>query len=258
MAVDGTSIGFISAGRGPGLLLVHGGMTSSDRWQPLWELLTRRFWVTAMDRRGRGSSGDAPEHSLSREYDDVNAVAQHLADEQGHAIDVFGHSYGAVCALGAAAHGGPFRRVALYEPAGPATAPPEWVARMKSLIGAGHSGQAMVSFLTEIIGLRPEAVMALRDEPIAKEATKIVAATMSREADALSAVNLTELAGAVGQPVLLLLGETSPPWASAITSSLARVLAAPHVVVLQGEGHEAVDTAPEKVEAELNVFLSDD
>ena len=82
--------------------------------------------------------------------------------------------------------------------------------------------------------------MALRDTPIAAEATDIVARTMGREADARSAVHLPELGRAVEQPVLLLLGETSPPWASAITSSLARVLAAPHLVVLPGEGHEAV------------------
>jgi pimeloyl-ACP methyl ester carboxylesterase len=243
---------------GPALLLVHGGMTTAVRWEPLWELLTRRFRVTAMDRRGRGSSGDAPEHSLRSEYDDVIAVARHLAHEQGHPIDVFGHSYGAVCALGAAAHGGPFRRVALYEPPGPATVPPEWVARMKSLIEADQSGRAMVSFLTEIIGLSREGVMALRDSPIARDSTEIVAATMAREADALSTVDLAELACAVRQPVLLLLGEKSPPWASTITSSLRQVLPDPHLVLLPRQGHEAVDAAPETVAAELTAFLADD
>jgi pimeloyl-ACP methyl ester carboxylesterase len=78
---------------------------------------------------------------------------------------------------------------------------------------------------------------------------------MGREADALSVVDLTELARSVPQPVLLLLGETSPPWASAITSPLARALSFARVVVLPGQGHDAVDTAPEKVEGELSAFF---
>ena len=252
---DGTRIGFVSAGTGPALLLVHGGMNDLTRWQPVWPLLTGRHRVTAMDRRGRGSSGDGPEHSLAREYDDVIAVAEHLAREQGGPVDVFGHSYGAVCALGAAARGAPFRRIGLYEPPGPETVPREWLERMKVLIADGQSGRAMGSFLIEIIGLRPDVVRALRDTPIARTATDIVASTMVREAGALSTVDLAELAAAVAQPVLLLLGETSPPWASAITSSLARVLRDGRIVTLPALGHEAIDTAPEAVDAALGGFF---
>ena len=58
-SADGTSIGLLTAGTGPGLLLVHGGMGRLERWEPLWGLLTAHWQVTAMDRRGRGSSGDA-------------------------------------------------------------------------------------------------------------------------------------------------------------------------------------------------------
>jgi len=114
----------------------------------------------------------------------------------------------------------------------------------------------MASFLIEIIGLRPDVVVALRDTPVAEDATKIVEATMEREATALSGVDLTALATAVPQPALLLLGDASPPWAPAVTASLACALPSASVVVLRGQGHEAVDTAPEKVAAELNAFLT--
>ena len=35
-SADGTSIGLLTAGTGPGLLLVHGGMGRLERWEPLW------------------------------------------------------------------------------------------------------------------------------------------------------------------------------------------------------------------------------
>jgi hypothetical protein len=44
-----------------------------------------------MDRRGRGSSGDADTYGLSSEYADVAAVAATLAGEQGAPVDVVGH-----------------------------------------------------------------------------------------------------------------------------------------------------------------------
>ncbi|WP_354005570.1 alpha/beta fold hydrolase [Rhodococcus antarcticus] len=74
-------------------------MRSSTRWAPVWPRLAGRFQVTAMDRRGRASSADAERYSLEVEYEDVIAVAEHLSARQGTPITVFGHSYGAVCAL---------------------------------------------------------------------------------------------------------------------------------------------------------------
>ena len=56
---DGVRIGLLTAGSGPALLLVHGGMGTINSWQRVWGPLTRQRRVTAMDRRGRGSSGDA-------------------------------------------------------------------------------------------------------------------------------------------------------------------------------------------------------
>ena len=74
---DGVAIGTMTEGEGPPLLLVHGGMRTAANWAPLWPLLTARYRVTAMDRRGRGMSGDGQEHDGEREYDDVAAVARH-------------------------------------------------------------------------------------------------------------------------------------------------------------------------------------
>ncbi len=153
-STDGVKIGLLSAGRGPALLLVHGGMGQIEAWEPIWELLTDRWTVTAMDRRGRGTSGDGRSYSLADEYADVSAVADDLAQRHGQPVDVFAHSYGATCTVGAASSGAPFRRVALYEPPGRETVPAEWVERVTVMIADGQVGRAMVSFFARDHRLR--------------------------------------------------------------------------------------------------------
>jgi pimeloyl-ACP methyl ester carboxylesterase len=251
----GVKIGLLTEGSGPDLLLVHGGAGQIESWEPMWAALTRRWRVTAMDRRGRGSSGNAEPYALGSEFGDVAAVAAHLADRAGGPVDVFGHSYGAVCALGAAAHAAPLRRLVLYEPPGPAAAPSEWAGRMTDMVARGQAGRAMVSFLTEIIGLSPARVGELRSIPRSYDMLAVASATLPREAAALSRVDLPGLARAVAVPALLLLGADSPAWAKDITAALASALPAAELVTLPGQGHDAVDLAPGVLVAELERHL---
>ncbi len=223
-SADGTPISVLSAGSGPPLLLVHGGMTSSARWQPLWPFLTTGHELSAMDRRGRGGSGDHQPYRLELEFQDVAAVATDLAARHGVPVDVFGHSIGAVCVLGAAAAGAPFRRIAVYEPPGPETVPRDWVDRATAMVAAGEPGRAMGNFLIEVIGLSPATVGRLRDSPVAQDSVGILAATLAREAAALTTVDLDRLAQRVARPVLLLLGTDSPAWAGTITHRLDAAL----------------------------------
>jgi pimeloyl-ACP methyl ester carboxylesterase len=255
ISADGTEIGLLTAGTGRALLLVHGGMGRLERWEPMWGLLAERWRVTAMDRRGRGSSGDTEPYALSKEYDDIAAVATSLAQDEGGLIDIFAHSYGATCTLGAAAREAPFQRITLYEPPGPQTVPREWVDRAVAMIDAGQPGRAMLSFLTEVIRLTVEQIEELRRSPAAQDVLPIVSATLPREAQALATVDLLTLAGAVAVPVLLLQGATSPAWARDISRALAAALPKAELAVLPGQGHDAVDSAPEVVVNELQRFL---
>jgi pimeloyl-ACP methyl ester carboxylesterase len=256
-SADGVRIGLLTYGSGPALLLVHGGMGTISSWQRVWGMLAGHRRVTAMDRRGRGSSGDAGTYALSREYADVAAVAAALASEQGGPVDVVGHSIGATCVLGAAAGGAPFRRVVLYEPPGPQATPNDWPRRVTAMVDAGQAGRAAFTFLTEIVGLTRSEVEALRDAPGGRDVLPIVAATLPREARALAATDLTDLARRVRQPVLLLLGTASPPWAGEITRDLAAELPTARVAELPGTGHDALDSAPDLLVAEVLGFLSD-
>jgi pimeloyl-ACP methyl ester carboxylesterase len=255
-SADGTRIGLLTAGSGPDLLLVHGGMNRLERWEPIWDLLTQWRRVTAMDRRGRGSSGDTPPYRLSLEYRDVAAVAASLAATAGAPVDVFAHSIGATVTVGAAAQGAPLRRMALYEPPGPQTVAGPWRARAVAQIEAGQPGPAMFTFLTEVVGLTREQIEGFRGLPGAQDVLPIVAATLPREAEGLASVDLPALAAAITVPVLLLLGTASPGWAGDITRALAAVLPAATVGELPGFGHEAVDTAPGLVDTRLREFLA--
>lgn len=251
----GVSIGVLTAGTGPDLLLIHGGAGQLESWQPMWDMLARRWRVTAMDRRGRATSGDAEPYAISSEFGDVAAVAARLAERAGGPVDVFGHSYGATCALGAASLGAPLRRLVLYEPPGPAAAPPEWAERMAAFVDRGQVGRAMVSFLSERIGLTDARIDELKRAPRAYDVLPIVR-TLPREARALAGVDLPGLAGGVTCPVLLLLGTDSPAWAHDLTAALAAALPRAEVAALAGQGHDAVDTAPDLVAAELGRFLT--
>lgn len=252
---DGVEIGVATEGTGTPLLLVHGGMCSSTAWTPIWQLLTTRYRVSAIDRRGRGTSSDSASYAIEREYDDLLAVTEHLAAHEPAQIDVMGHSIGATITLGAAARGARYRRITLYEPPGPPTVSRPWIDETASWISSGHVGRALVTFLVDTIGLDPATVTAMRDSPIATEALPITAHTLVREAEALLGIDLDGLAKPVTAPVQLLLGEHSPPWASEVTHQLLQTLPRGTLATLPDAGHDALDTNPDLVVDHLDRFL---
>ena len=97
-STDGTRIGFHTSGEGRPLVLLHGASGAHWSFRFLTPLLAERFTVHAVDRRGRGESGDSAGYSIERELEDVAAVVDSL---DGPA-SVFGHSFGGTVALGGA------------------------------------------------------------------------------------------------------------------------------------------------------------
>jgi pimeloyl-ACP methyl ester carboxylesterase len=110
---DGTQIAGRVRGRGPALILVHGGIGDGDiAWEALLPQLTDRFTCYLPSTRGRGLSSDNPDHSPLRLEEDVTA----FVDSIGEPVCVVGWSGSGAWVLGAAARSKSVAALAAYEP----------------------------------------------------------------------------------------------------------------------------------------------
>ena len=252
-STDGTPIGYRRSGAGPPLVLVHATTGAHWSFNLLLPGLVDRFTVYAIDRRGRGESGDGPEYSIEREFEDVAAVVDSIAEP----ASVFGHSSGATVSLGAGLVARNLHRLVLYEPSpGIAAVPPEDLARIDALVARGEREEAMV-FALGAFGLTPDEIGQIRALPT-WQARVEAAHTVTREvrAEESYTVDPGRFRDLV-TPVLLLLGEKSPGWAGDGTERLRSALPNAQVGILEGQGHAATMTAPELVAGEIGRFLRD-
>lgn len=254
---DGTEIAYWTSGVGPPLVLVHGTTADHTRWRPVLPFLEPHATVHAMDRRGRGASGDATDYDVAREYEDVAAVVDAVARSAGSPVDVVGHSFGGVCAFGAAALTANVRRLVLYEgwpaPTPEALAfPPAVMQRMTTLLADGQREAALETFIREIVRMPEEELATYRALP-AWQARIAAAHTIVRESRAIAFH--PEDAAKVTVPVLMLVGEDSPDAIKADPEIVAAALPDARIVVLPGQQHIAIDLIPEEFAAHVVEFL---
>jgi pimeloyl-ACP methyl ester carboxylesterase len=268
---DGTPIAVFSSGQGRPLLLVHGATADHTTWRSLGPVLELRFRLLAVDRRGRGASGDGPEYSIEREYEDLAAVADEAADEVGAPVDVVGHSYGGRCALGAALVTSSIGRLVVYEgapsppgagdlggeigPGGSGYRPAGVERRIAQLVAAGEGDAALETFMREIVRMPPADLAAFRADPIWPVRAAAVGTTLRElEGEASPPASLEALAG-VRKPVLQLLGgESAAPFREA-TEALDARLQDGRVVVIDGARHAAHHTHVPAFAAAVEAFL---
>jgi pimeloyl-ACP methyl ester carboxylesterase len=248
---DGTPIAYRRSGQGPGLVLVHGTTADASRWDPLLPLLEPSSTVYAVDRRGRGASGDGPEYSLEAEAQDLVAVIENV----GGPVDVLGHSYGALCAVEAARLTTGIRRLVLYEPALTDLAPPGFVDRLEELTDAGRHEEVVTVLLRELAGLTEEELERTRALP--SWAGRVAAApTVVREQRVEERYRFDPGRFAdVRVPTLMLAGGETSPDLLASTEMLASALPDVRVRRLAGQGHVAMLTAPDMFVREVVAFL---
>lgn len=256
---DGTPITVFAEGSGPPILLVHGTAGDHSTFRVLGPLLARRHTVWAMDRRGRGASGDTLPYLIEREFEDVAVVVETIATTSDAPIPVFGHSYGGRCALGAALLTDAVGRVICYEgapaPPGRTYHPAGIEARLNRHLTAGAGDALLATFMTEIVGMTAEDLDAYRANPVWP--TRVAAAgtiprELAAEADATASLNRL---GAVHQPVLQLLGSASLPIFREATVALDARLSDGRVVEIPGAKHAAHHTHPEAVLAAVLAFV---
>jgi pimeloyl-ACP methyl ester carboxylesterase len=249
---DGTRIGFHRTGEGPPLVLLHGATGAHWSFRYIAPSLAARFTLYAVDRRGRGESGDADDYAIEREFEDVAAIVESL-DEPAN---VFGHSYGATVALGAALVTPGIEKLVFYEGSpGISVVPGDRLDRIEELVGRGEREEAL-AYALGLFGLTPEEVEQLRAAPT-WPVRAAAAHTVAREVRAEEAHELdAERLAGVTASTLLLLGGDSPDWAREGTERIRAALPDARVAVLPGEGHAAIMTAPELVAEEVTGFLA--
>jgi alpha-beta hydrolase superfamily lysophospholipase len=144
---DGVRLAVWVEGEGSPLVLVHGSIQDHTVSWALVEALRSDFTTYAMDRRGFGASGDSPSYSLDREFADVAAVVDEVAARSGSRVALWGHSFGAGCAMGAAALTANVSHLLLYEPGLGLPYPAGWVDEVERLVADGDLETAIVMVL---------------------------------------------------------------------------------------------------------------
>jgi flavin reductase (DIM6/NTAB) family NADH-FMN oxidoreductase RutF/pimeloyl-ACP methyl ester carboxylesterase len=252
--------GYIRAGSGEPLLLIHGVGMNATIWQPQIELLKSRYDVIAIDMLGHGESRLPPEDAILADYAD-QAIS--LIDHLGLAkVSIVGHSMGALVA----------QEVALSAP--------ERVRQIVSLNAVFRRPPLLAQAVRErAAGLTshgdPSGIAATIarwfGDPVPPElADAAMSARKALEhvdpegyartyrlfahADAEHVDRLPELV----VPALFMTGSEDANSSPAMSAAMARLAPLGRCIVLAGERHMMALVSPEKVTRHIAAFLEGD
>jgi pimeloyl-ACP methyl ester carboxylesterase len=275
---DGTRIGYRRLGEGPGLVVLHGSMSSSHNHMQLAEALADAFTVYLPDRRGRGLSGayNVDTYASHSEAEDLEAVLHYTG-----ASRVFGVSVGGIIALQAAL--GPtstIEKLAVYEPPlfTDQRAPTVVLGRFDEQMAQGRVGGALATAMQgahlgpEFINRLPHRMVELMTDLMLRREDKKgsgdyapfreLAPTLHFETQIIA-----EMSGSprtrtdVSAEVLLLGGSRSSPFLKDALGRLEHALPDAHRVELPGLDHSGswnsdLRGKPEAVAAQLRRFFT--
>ncbi len=256
-SVDGTSLAVWVEGGGPPLVLVHGSVSDHTTLAPLVDEMAKDLATFSMDRRGFGASGDAPGYVIERDFEDVASVVDAVAVRTGGPVALFGHSYGANCAMGAATLTSNVHHLVLYEPSLGLSYPPGSIEAVEHAVAAGDLDRAVVTMFVDILEMTDEEIDALRASAAPTWATRIAAAhTLPRECRVEESwVYQPAQFDAITAPTLLLAGSDTPADLSKVTHAAAEAIHDTRVRVLDGHGHMAHKADPAMVAAIVRQFV---
>ena len=255
---------FRESGAGPSVVCLHATASSSGQWRALMEHLGGRFRVIAVDLYGAGKTAAWPEDRPML-LDDEVALLRSVFLAAGDRFHLIGHSYGAAIALKAAlAHQERLISLAVYEP----------VLFSVLVANAPRSDE-----VREIVALRDDTMRLLDEGDLDASARRFVdywsgdgawtSIPESRRpaiAEAMRAAKpewhalvhdptpLEAFAG-INVPTLFLTGARSRASTLAVARLLTKVLPRVCVDTIEGAGHMAPVTQPERINPLIERFL---
>lgn len=244
-------------GTGQPLILLHGGMAPRQYWTPVIPHLEdyaaivpqRPGFGTCLDDPAETSAGDV----LNRETEYVRT----LVDAVDGKPTLFGHSYGALTAIEAAADA-PVEAVVAYEPA---ILPDNFreeadlAARMATLLDEGKRHEAVKRYI-ELV-LHPEGTddldAWLEEWPVWPDCVEL-AEEVVRMNRAVEQYQLPDQLD-VDAPVLVLTGTDGPDFLRESARTVHEALPHSRLVEFDGISHSGPGEAPEVITAAVDAFL---
>jgi pimeloyl-ACP methyl ester carboxylesterase len=255
-SADRTRLAFWVTGSGPTLVLVHGTTSDHTTYDELVPHLASRRTVVTYDRRGRGVSGDGQSYDMERELEDAAAVFAAAAQRQGGPVDVFGHSFGAFVALGAATLSDHVRAIVAYSPGFGAEYPEGALERIESATASDDLDAALQVMFAEVIGMPADEIEFMRQSPVWP--VRVAAAgTVAREcrADEAFLRGYAARLAEVRPPVLVVDGAANNPAKRRIAEDLGAALPGARMYEMAGQGHVAHHVAaPALADLSLDFF----
>jgi pimeloyl-ACP methyl ester carboxylesterase len=248
----GATVSYSVAGSGPALVLAHGAFSDHEtNWAFVSPLFQQQFTVYAIARRGRGVTDTTEGHTLEDEARDVADVVRSI----GAPVYLLGHSYGAHCALLAAAQlSDRIEKLVLYEAIWPHEIKPDALAALETLAAAGAWDQFAFAFFANTLHVPTEELEAVRASDLWLPIVADAPASLG-DLRALGAYRFDPRRfAALDIPVMLQIGSESPR-SLYVTDALAAVLPNARIDTLAGQAHEGMTTAPELYAEATTKFL---
>jgi len=259
---DGTEIVARVRGQGPPVLLLPAGPGDSElSWRHVAPFLSERCTCYLLETRGRGESGDDPDHSPDRLVEDVVAAAESI----GEPVALVGWG-SALWARVAARNADAVFAVAVYEPGAGEVMPQETGKRMGEVF-AGVGELVSEGRLVDAARVFVEGAPIYSDEDRATGAALEfweAAATRlplflqeSKQASGSGqpgATSPSELAR-LTMPVLLLKGDRTSSWFSDSVEHVAEHVAEATVRGIPGAAHFGPSTHPQAIAGEMGPFF---
>jgi pimeloyl-ACP methyl ester carboxylesterase len=253
---DGTRVVGGVHGHGPPLVLVPGGPADGETgWLALLPSLSEHYTCHTVNTRGRGPSGDHPDHSRERIVEDIVAFTESIGNE----VLLFGHSAGGAHALEVAGNTEAVRALALYEPTLTEWAEPDLRARfddafirIRRAVADGRPAEGAQVFLEDLALANDEELAQLADVGAAEQMAPLVPVVLEEAAQS-GPPQLTDLSllDDITMPVLLLHGSRTHPFYKRVACRVADRLADCRLRELPGLGHLGPEITSEAVTDEL-------